>query len=243
MRHQTTKQKEAIKLYGKVNSILDIKVRRIFFLFIKKILIEEQRYNLNLNINKIFVPVFLGAENFYDIDNDYIVIKFIENFKDGFMHELLHASSKGETIEGIKICGFCNIIGRRETGLDEYSTQYINSILFQNEIGYFNHNDYNIMDKLVKTVGLKSFLNCYFNADLKGLIQEISAYISEEQIEELINLIDKHYLLQTNMRKGKIDSEEYYLLLGYEIEIDRYLTIMETIKKERPNKVKTLTPA
>lgn len=109
-------------------------------------------------------------------------------------HELLHLSStykKGPIV----LCGFSQTIDRRIStghGLNEGYTEVINSRYFcskKRKIAY--PLQYVIALGIEEIIGREKMEQLYFNADLNGLVAELSNYVELKSIHKLLKIIDQ----------------------------------------------------
>ncbi len=132
------------------------------------------------------------AEGYYDAETNTISLpKRRLDFK-SLSHELLHMSS---TVikDGVEYCGFSAYdkslnIG---SGINEGYTELTNTRLFGKD-EYISYELQILFAKLVeKIVGKEEMKNLYFNADLKGLINNLALYNRKEDARRFIGGVDK----------------------------------------------------
>lgn len=155
-------------------------------------------------------------------------------------HELFHASSTiVDEATGMIYCGFQQITNKNQKigeGLNEGYTQYLTEKYFGNKrpLLYAYTYEKRIAEIMEIIIGQEQMQTLYFNANLKGLIDCLKQYHSEEEVYKFINTLDflnKHiqdkyllpssneiilngikfinsFLIQTILRKAITDNTE-----------------------------------
>ena len=143
----------------------------------------------------------VGAE--YDSNTNQIIFypqeyEKLGEDKDTFIssaitHELLHmASSYKKGL--IRICGFSQTLANSYEigyGINEGFTEYLNCKYFNQKAVPAYEPLQNITKIIAEIVGVETMEKLYFQGNLKGLVNELSKYQSEEQSLDLIYDIDK----------------------------------------------------
>ena len=143
----------------------------------------------------------VGAE--YDSNTNQIIFypqeyEKLGEDKDTFIssaitHELLHmASSYKKGL--IRICGFSQTLANSYEigyGINEGFTEYLNCKYFNQKSVPAYEPLQNITKIIAEIVGVETMEKLYFQGNLKGLVNELSKYQSEEQSLDLIYDIDK----------------------------------------------------
>lgn len=150
-----------------------------------------------------FVNSLSGTDGVYYSSNHSIEILLDDNSKTNLRkvisHELMHAASS-YNYNGQKVCGFHqnNIGGAINEGYTELLVQryFCKNIPISSTYVYLNFNDIAEMIELI--IGKDKMQELYFQADLKGLISELSKYQEEEKVKQFI--IDLDTIL--SMKKG-----------------------------------------
>lgn len=130
------------------------------------------------------------------------------HLKDTIYHELLHMSSSCYTSDGVIRSGFSiqtpSIYGLSiGDGLTEGYTDVLNKRFFKDQYSWSYYKmEYDISLLLEKIVGRDKMGKMYFQADLKGLIDELSNYSSPEEAIEFIKSVD-------NIRKKQDFRDRY----------------------------------
>lgn len=103
------------------------------------------------------------------------------------------------------------------SGINEGYTEYLTKRYFARYIQNSNYKDLvSFVREIEKIIGYEKMEKLYFHADLKGLILELSKYISEEEIMKFINNVDFY-------NKHKFDKNARKLLEVTLKEIDEFL--------------------
>ena len=185
----------------------------------------------------------------YDVKNNKILVSLEST--SAIYHELLHMASSFYK-DGIKYSGFSQAsnFNRYPTlgdGINEGYTELLNRRYFSkdNMIPYSYEYEIKVAEKLETIIGKEKMESLYFTANLKGLINELNQYISEEEIMKLLSSTDfvLKYLDDNKIRLSKkrmlIDSLKninlillkaytYKLIKDYELNI---ITQQELINK------------
>ena len=122
-------------------------------------------------------------------------------------HELLHMSTTYK--KGIiTLCGFYQAIGGKHqigVGLNEGYTEILNERYFSNLFPTASYiNQKHLALGIEEIVGKETMEKLYFDANLAGLIDELSKYVSKEEAVTLIREIDEDHMNE------KKDFAEYY---------------------------------
>jgi hypothetical protein len=210
-------------------------------------------YN-NINETKIErnIRLIFGAANgiYYGDTNtiEFITIKAI-------FHELFHlASGVYDEENGVNYCGFHqrhfskdkkivdSDVGR---GLNEGYTELLTQRYFKSK--YRLPKSYvfepNIASKIEEIVGKEEMTNRYFKADLKGLVDNLKQYSSEEEVSKFLYNLDfvsahndDFFMFRNSVMKKSINDIYDFLLQTYinklkkEVD-DGIITINEFIDK------------
>ncbi len=154
--------------------------------------------------------VVLGS---YRADKNRMLVSDDEN-EITIFHELFHmASTYYDFKTKTKYSGFCqNTIGK---GINEGYTQLLTN---RNTEGfsYFYLYETRIATMVEEIVGQEKMQKNYFTANLKGLIEELTKYISEEEVMKFIQALDfyQEYEFETSLLPGKsqkLDSSKQFI--------------------------------
>lgn len=138
--------------------------------------VSKLKYTTNFNLDKY---------GMYDGYNNKMTINpnMPDDGKKVLSHELLH------------IAGGFNL----HRGFNEFSTQYLNSVLFGAKKGHFEKNDFKMMDKLVNVVGFDYFFKCYLLRNFDLFMEELLKHYEFRDAHSIINIFDKYYSWFTNL--------------------------------------------
>ena len=171
--------------------------------------------------NKFFKNVamyfsFNPTANYSPVDNRIRV--FDDDFKmKSIPHELFHmASSYYDKVTDSVCCGFSqsNDLKIFGYGLNEGYTEYMVEKYYGGDYNTDSYS-YNYVRKVVKEleliIGKEKMEEFYLNSDLNGLIEELSKYMTHEQIIDFINITDYigKGLDSSIIKKDMIDSKLY----------------------------------
>ena len=167
----------------------------------------------NVKIKRDLQSILINASGHYEasINTIFISNSLLSKYtKETLFHELLHMASTIYKF-GIVCSGFFQssfIIKRIGEGINEGYTQLLTKRLCdKNEMNTYKE-EVRIATNLEKIIGMDTMQDLYFNANLPGLIEEMSKYSSEEDaIRFIINVdyIHKH--------KKIINKDMYHSLL------------------------------
>lgn len=165
---------------------------------------------LNLNIIEKYSKIkgFLNYGTYFAEDNK--IELYNKNFEKIIYHELLHMASTKKINNKLILTGFCIIDFKsyKKYGvfLNEGYTEYLNLKYFNNAEVY--KTQVGFIKQLEKIIGEELMQQMYFNADLKGLINELIKYknTKEEVLEFIINtdLIHKYRYSLTPIKRLKL---------------------------------------
>ena len=154
---------------------------------------RENLKNFNNNINSLYIfkvdkkilsKSFLGC--YRPIDNT------IDSIDEEYLyHELIHMMSS-TCCDGVYYGGFRQssspLFGR---GIDEGYTQVLTERYFKDKINGSHYVlEFYFASILEKIIGKEKMESLYFNCDLKGFIDEIKIYSSEEEVRDFISDLD-----------------------------------------------------
>lgn len=187
----------------------------------------QKKYNQGKMTTSAYFDVILGKL--------YIKLmrgKYIKNI----YHELSHLSSyfkKGD----IAYHGFRQMdtntgysIG---VGINEGFTEIINRTYFEKDSDSYEV-AYTAVERLSKIIGLEKMETLYFNADLKGLVDEImKCGVSKEEVYKFIINLDLYYKIEYEYKKNS----KYTInaLIKCEDELNKFLTKLYVSKKTIDN--------
>lgn len=154
---------------------------------------RENLKNFNNNINSLYIfkvdkkilnPAFLGC--YSPVDN---TIDSIDD--ESLYHEFIHMMSS-TCCDDVYYSGFrqssAPLFGR---GIDEGYTQVLTERYFKDKISGSHYVlEFYFASMLEKIIGKEKMESLYFNCDLKGLIDELSVYSSEEEVKDFISNLD-----------------------------------------------------
>lgn len=157
-----------------------------FYRNIKDLVITEEKSTIITTIKRL-----LGRNNegcYYPESNE-IALMSDNNGRDVAFHELLHLASSKVTPEDIIFTGFCQgkDLGEIITGecINEGYTEYLNCKYFIQRDSIYYDDDKIIARGIEDIIGSSKMEELYFNSDLKGLINELSKYCSEQVVNNL----------------------------------------------------------
>ena len=142
-------------------------------------------------------------------------------------HELLHMSTTYK--KGIiTLCGFYQAIGGKHkigVGLNEGYTELLNERYFSNTFPTASYiNQKHLALGIEEIVGKETMEKLYFDANLAGVIEELSNYISKEEALTLIREIDEDHMSE------KKDFASYY---KQALELRNKIAHVQNIKNEK----------
>ena len=120
------------------------------------------------------------------------------------IHELMHmASTKNTQIGFITGLEIPDILGN---GLNEGYTEYLTQKYFTKKMKYTESEDFSVFfaKGIENIVGPEKMQECYFNANLGSLIEELEQYASKEDILKLLFLIDQEKTPFANRKNHRI---------------------------------------
>ena len=160
----------------------------------------DKKYSLNFNNNIASVVIKKNLKNircagiYYPLHNE---MELKSDYDDSVLfHELLHLASSTVRSE-VVYTGFSQItsFGIQGTGLNEGYTEYLNLKYFspKSEASRLYSYLVNIATLIEKIIGKDNMQSYYFNSDLFSLCNNISNYITLEEINKLIKDLDYIY--------------------------------------------------
>lgn len=189
-----------------MNNLPDILIKDI-----EKINNYYKKYNINntyfyTTTNKLkYIENFnLNKYGMYDYYNNKITVNPTkpDDGKKVLSHELLHIAG-----------GFNSHIG-----FNEFSTQYLNTVIFNAKKGHFEKQDFKMIDRLVKIIGFDTFFKCYLLRDFNSFIKELTKHFEYSKAYTLINILDKYYSWFINLQSRQVIDK-------YELEKEFYKII------------------
>lgn len=179
--------------------ILDKKFSEDILLFVDIMLKNFKKQDLKClknNINELNIDVLdIEVLGLYDVFNNIILLKK-DSIYSSIFHELMHLSSsyiKNDTV----YCGFSqkcydldNLINIGK-GLNEGYTQYLTERYFNDQKiphSYALHRYF--AEKLEYIIGKEKMQKLYLNANLLGLIHEMTKYTNISEVEQFISSLD-----------------------------------------------------
>ena len=189
-----------------INRITSLEFREIvseFASFLLNNYPEEVLVNFYNNINEISVNKGLasllhGAGAYYHYESNKIDILDFS----AIYHELFHlASSYYDKENNIAYCGFCQItpdpyfssnskeIGR---GLEEGYTELLTHRYFgeKHKMSWSYLFEVGVARRIEEIVGLEKMERLHLTSNLKGLLEELKKYSSEEEISDFLTSLD-----------------------------------------------------
>lgn len=173
---------------------------------------KDMLYKLNtLKIKdvvyRIPYPMYCISLGYYRSNYNEIIIEYYkdrriskESVHETLIHELLHMASTIEIEDGI-LTGFemPYLLG---LSLNEGYTEYLTEKYFTKGMEYVKSSSINLFlaKGIENIIGAEKMQEHFFNADLNGLINELSKYATREEIIRLLFLIDRQGRL---MRESK----------------------------------------
>ena len=137
--------------------------------------------------------------------------------RDSIYHELLHMASSYYSSDGVTHSGFSiqppsgDGIG---DGLTEGYTDVLNKRFFKDQFSYSCYKmEYDIALLVEKIIGKDKMSKLYFQADLKGLVIELSKYGRQEDALEFIKSVDKVSKKQTYREKCALFQDIFEYLI------------------------------
>ncbi len=162
-----------------------------FYRNIKDLIITEEKSTIITTIKRLLGRSDEGL--FYPESNE-IALMSDNNGRDILFHELLHLASSKVTPENIVFTGFCQgkDLGEKITGecINEGYTEYLNCKYFIQRDSIYYDDDKIIARGIEDIIGSSKMEELYFNSDLKGLINELSKYCSEQVVNNLVARLD-----------------------------------------------------
>lgn len=163
-----------------------------FYNNINELIIKDRR-----KLKKLFKK-FPNA-SYFVFENKICIYE--NNIKVDLPHELFHMASSYVDLENnIEYCGFSQDIkedlkiNRIGEGINEGYTQFMIKKYYGNDYGADCSSSYKLLmiisEKIEKILGKDKMENLYLTANLKGLIDELSIYMKEEDIIKFINVTD-----------------------------------------------------
>ncbi|MBQ3307004.1 MAG: hypothetical protein IJG68_02295 [Bacilli bacterium] len=200
MRNESiTREKEEINYnFGEYNDII-----KEFVTGFKKEFSEEETNKMIHRLNSLSIKerwndfnktLYHIALGYYDSEKNTIMIEkyrgqdFVEDTKETLMHELFHMAST-KKVGDYSVTGF-EIPGEIGLTLNEGYTDLIAKRTFSND-KEMNINEFLVLG-IENIVGKEELKQYFINADLKGLIKELSNYSSREEVIKLLYAMD-HY--------------------------------------------------
>lgn len=167
----------------------------LFYKNFKTLKIKERRKDLLDYLNILLSGESTAAEYDQRRNKMYVVDKNEHKLRNLIAHELLHmATSKEE--DQVLCCGFHQINKKTKTNigiaLNEGYTEHLNQQHFFPD--YFDDSylhEQSIAYEFEKIIGREKMEKLYFEADLYGLIQELTKYASVEEIITFLRDFDK----------------------------------------------------
>ena len=181
----------------------------LFFQNFKTLKIKERNKNLLDYLNILVAGQSAAAEYDQKENKMYIVDQEEQKLRNLVSHELLHMATSKED-ETTMCCGFHQI--NKKTGinigiaLNEGYTEHLNQQYFYPD--YFDDSylhEQSIAYEIEKIVGKQKMEQLYFNADLYGLIQELTKYASLEEIITLLRDFDKLHVKAVPLEQKEND--------------------------------------
>ena len=158
-------------------------------------------------------------------------------------HELCHlASIRYDEEKDTYYCGFNNefIFNGLGSGINEGYTNVVTNRYFLDEKTYSNDIGYSIgqvLSELVeKIVGTTNMENYYFNANLEGLVNDLSNYMEYEEainvIKSIDTLVSYSYIMEEYYLFNKKNKDKWLEILDNTIKRLFYTLTDKLIKKE-----------
>lgn len=209
--------------------------------FIKVIKSKIPESNLNIfysNINSIKIkeekPLFIKPNVIADYDNRKNKIRIFK--KESYTviyHELFHMASSYYR-DGMRYSGFkqTSIRGKIGQGINEGYTQLLTERYFGHTIkGVYDYESF--IASNLDTIVTKKKMEClYFNADLKGLINELSKYASYDDIIKFVLNID---FINTHIKDKNPSKKEQEILA--DIFVYNHQFLLKTYANKLKNQV------
>ena len=240
-------------VYGKYNAIIKSFIEKFSYFFTE----EQLKLMLNrlksLTINEItykYAYPYCLSLGYYDSNENEIVVEYYkdrriskESIEETLIHELIHMASTRTTKDG-NITGF-EIPYYIGLNLNEGYTEYITEKYFIKGNAYVKSKSMNLFlaKGIENIVGQERMQELFFDANLKGLVDELSKYDKEVNIKKLLYLMDRYTRimrgnkdlcsivleiarinakrLKRDLELGIISYEEYQI--QYAIKVDEYL--------------------
>ena len=191
---------------------------------IRRIVPESSLKNFYNNINNLNTEIsnmgrLNGVAAYYKPENNtiYYSDNVLYNITETIFHELLHMSS---TVckDDMVYSGFSQkkknnkiIIG---AGLTEGYTELLTRRMYKYTDKYRYINEVEIVSSLETIIGKDKMQELYFSANLKGLVEELSKYMDEQEILKFIKRVDfiikyDTYKENNTKREEKLLKEAY----------------------------------
>ncbi len=216
---------------NKINTINEDQIKK-FVSVLEKNTKEENLKLLNnnlktLNIKKssFFFHKMLGIDTIaaYVVGTNTIKLSEKE-YNDAIYHELFHlASSYYYKKEKIYFSGFSVLYSNNQgmgNGINEGYTQLLTNRLFNDTTPYYvmEQNCASIVEAIV---GKEKIMDLYFNADLNGLISELSKYSSKDDAYNFIRNLD---ILSAHIADNHLNKKSRALLTDLLYDVNTFLT-------------------
>ena len=196
-----------INFYNNINE-LNIKDKSKFD---KKNVIYEVLIRITKNYNNI---------SSYEVSRNRLDI-LAEDKKINMPHELFHMSSSYyDSVNNTIYGGFSELIDEKDknkhrkigVGFNEGYTEYMVEKYYGKEYTENSNYNYNLLRKIAHLIehiiGKEKMEFLYLNANLKGLIDELSSYIGEEDALNFINSTDYLFRNVNSNKITKLDEEK-----------------------------------
>lgn len=146
--------------------------------------INDLKVRRRINLN-----VFDKVAAYYNSTKNEIVL-LDSRIRDVVFHELFHLASSYINNEGEYI-GFFQKNGKSVIGegINEGCTEWAAKEYFPGGINSYSFQTY-VFSHIAKIIGDKKIFELYFQADLKGLINEMSKYLDVDEVFTIINGLD-----------------------------------------------------
>ena len=213
---------------------------RVYSIFIEELNKMFSRSNLknfynninSLNIGKNLTGHIDGIEAYYKPENNTIYFGRNGYNIEIVFHELLHMAS---TIckNGMIYCGFSQkkkysrkVIG---ASLTEGYTQLLTRRMYKDTYEYRYYTEVEIAKIIETIIGKEKMENLYFNANLKGLVEELSKYSDEQETLKFIKRLDFITKYET-YKENNTRREEILLVEAYK---DVYTFLLKTYVEQQ----------
>lgn len=200
---------------------------------------QKNLINFNNNINDLMVRIDkkILDGGLYNVELNELILNIDQNDNTTILHELFHMASSVYK-DGIIYSGFMQIKSKPDffkigMGITEGYTELLTHRYFKVD----SKSPYayqSIVTEIIEgIIGKEKMESLYLNANLKGLIDEIKQYISENEIMEFISDLD---FVTKNIYDKNVDASKKNILENSLKNIAKFLIICYSRKMQQESK-------